>query len=191
MMRWLLALGAIALFTGCGPTAPPMVEPTPEPTQEETEEERSASLGRYAPSPSPKSSLPRSLDITLTLNSPDDLRVKTGDEVDTGQILSDRSTENAALEARLNQLQLELTQLQSLNDPKLTLPEPPQSQLAAEKAAIAQSQQAIAALETRLEQQETKIAQIQELSNPEVELASTAAEIELPSSEDDLSLIHI
>ncbi len=50
--------------------------------------------------------LPRNIKISLTLSSPQDLKVKQGDEVVKGQVLSDRTSERSRLLARKKQLEL-------------------------------------------------------------------------------------
>ncbi len=61
--------------------------------------------------------LPRNIKISLTLSSRQDLKVKQGDKVVEGQVLSDRTSERSRLLARKKQLELSLE--------KLNLPLPP------------------------------------------------------------------
>jgi hypothetical protein len=53
----------------------------------------------------------RLLRLKLTLSSPDDLRVKEGDSVSQGQMLSDRVNDRTRLEAQRKQLQLQIDRL--------------------------------------------------------------------------------
>ncbi len=69
------------------------------------------------PLPLARRSEPRNIKISLTLSSRQDLKVKQGDKVIEGQVLSDRTTERTRLLARKKQLELSLE--------KLNLPLPP------------------------------------------------------------------
>ncbi len=69
------------------------------------------------PKPKARRSEPRNIKISLTLSSRQDLKVKQGDKVVEGQVLSDRTTERSRLLARKKQLELSLE--------KLNLPLPP------------------------------------------------------------------
>ncbi|MGK7872405.1 MAG: hypothetical protein AB4426_03545 [Xenococcaceae cyanobacterium] len=74
----------------------------------------------------PESTLPRKLEVSLTLSSPNDLRVKPGQEVKAGQVLSDRSEERKRLEERRNLLQISLKSLEFKPQPPAPLqPVPP------------------------------------------------------------------
>ncbi len=79
-----------------------------------------------APIQNPKSKiqngLPRTIKIHLTLTSPQDLKVKPGDEVTPGSVLSDRTTERQRLLAQKKQLQLSLNKLE-VPIPELIPPE--------------------------------------------------------------------
>ncbi len=66
--------------------------------------------------------LPRTIKIHLTLSNPQDLKVKPGDEVTPGQVLSDRTTERQRLLAQKKQLQLSLNKL-DVPIPELIPPE--------------------------------------------------------------------
>jgi biotin carboxyl carrier protein len=54
----------------------------------------------------------RSLDVRLTLSSPDDLKVQEGDRVEQGQILADRTRDRERLEAQRRQLEIQMERLQ-------------------------------------------------------------------------------
>jgi biotin carboxyl carrier protein len=64
---------------------------------------------------------PRNIKISLTLDTPQDLKVKPGDKVSAGQTLSDRASERNRLQAKKQQLQLAL---QKLNLPLFPIPKP-------------------------------------------------------------------
>jgi endonuclease YncB( thermonuclease family) len=63
---------------------------------------------------SPKSETPRTLKLTLTLDSPQDLRVKSGDGVSPGQVVSDRASERDRLLQQKAQLSAKLENLKSV-----------------------------------------------------------------------------
>jgi hypothetical protein len=113
--------------------------------------------------------LPRSIKIDLTLTSPQDLKVKPGDEVTPGQVLSDRTTERQRLLAQKKQLQLSLKKL-DLPIPKITTPKPlsklgklPPVSYQQEEANIALKQQELAEAERAIANQQEKIKLLTEL----------------------------
>ena len=73
-----------------------------------------------SPKPKARRSEPRNIKISLTLSSPQDLKVKQGDEVVKGQVLSDRTTERTRLLARKKQLELSLEKLMVRNSDQYT-----------------------------------------------------------------------
>jgi hypothetical protein len=117
--------------------------------------------------------LPRTIKIDLTLSSPQDLKVKPGDEVTPGTVLSDRTTERQRLLAQKKQLQLSLKKL-DLPIPELTPPKaipaltklPPVS-YQQEEANIALKQQELAEAERAIANQEIKIKELELLLNSE------------------------
>ena len=60
---------------------------------------------------------PRNIKIELTLSNPTDLKVKPGDKISAGQVLSDRISERNRLQARKKQLQLSLLKLNLPSNP--------------------------------------------------------------------------
>jgi endonuclease YncB( thermonuclease family) len=64
---------------------------------------------------SSKSETPRTLKLTLTLDSPQDLRVKSGDGVSPGQVVSDRASERDRLLQQKAQLSAKLESLKSVS----------------------------------------------------------------------------
>ena len=54
---------------------------------------------------------PRNIKIELTLSNPQDLKVKPGDKISAGQVLSVRVSERNRLQAKKKQLQLSLEKL--------------------------------------------------------------------------------
>lgn len=127
-----------------------------------------------APAPRPQKLQPRTIKIDLTLTSPQDLKVKPGDEVTPGTVLSDRSTERQRLLAQKKQLQLSLKKL-DLPIPEPTQPKPipalsklPPVSYQQEEANIALKEQELAQAEKAIANQEEKINQLHELlSQPE------------------------
>ncbi|HEY9662672.1 MAG TPA: hypothetical protein V6C65_29810, partial [Allocoleopsis sp.] len=93
-------------------------------------------LPSASPSPpaiTPSSELttsPQRLQLTLTLSTPEDLKVREGDRVTVGQILSDRVRERQRLAAQQTQLHL---QMERLNQP---IPGPPPVQPIPEVAGL-------------------------------------------------------
>lgn len=61
-----------------------------------------------------KSETPRTLKLTLTLDSPQDLRVKQGDIVSPGQVVSDRASERDRLLQQKAQLSAKLESLKNI-----------------------------------------------------------------------------
>ncbi len=128
-----------------------------------------AAVTQTAPTPKPQKLEPRTIKIHLTLTSPQDLKVKPGDEVTPGTVLSDRTTERQRLLAQKKQLQLSLNKL-DVPIPELTPPEaipalgklPPVS-YQQEEANIALKQQELAEAEKAIANQEEKINQLREL----------------------------
>ena len=114
-----------------------------------------------APAPRPQKLEPRTIKIHLTLTSPQDLKVKPGDEVTPGTVLSvrrrrtfgERSTERQRLLSQKKQLQLSLKKL-DVPIPELIPPEPipalsklPPVSYQQEEANIALKQQELAEAE--------------------------------------------
>ena len=121
--------------------------------------------------------LPRTIKIDLTLSHPQDLKVKPGDEVTQGTILSDpagireavRTLERQRLLSQKKQLQLSLKKL-DLPIPPITNPEPlsklgklPPVSYQQEEANIALKQQELDQAEKAIANQQEKIRQLSEL----------------------------
>ena len=121
------------------------------------------------PAPRPMKLEPRTIKIHLTLTSPQDLKVKPGDEVTPGTVLSDRTTERQRLLAQKKQLEISLKKL-DLPIPEITQPKPipalsklPPVSYQQEEANIALKQQELAEAEKAIANQEEKIRQLREL----------------------------
>ena len=140
-------------------TAPEPITPTPAATLE------------LAPPKREENSLPRKIDIELTLTNPQDLKVKPGTEITAGQILSDRADERRRLLARKQQLELSLKKLNlPLSQP--TPPAPiseikqlPPISYAQEEANIKLKQQELEKANQALAVQQEKIAQLQAMKD--------------------------
>ncbi len=138
------------------------------------------------PKPKARRSEPRNIKISLTLSSPQDLKVKQGDEVVKGQVLSDRTSERSRLLARKKQLELSLEKL-NLPLPPITPSKPipalsklPPVSYQEEEANIKLKHQELGKAEKAIANQEEKIRQIQELrSKSEVTIQNSSPKLEL------------
>jgi biotin carboxyl carrier protein len=112
---------------------------------------------------------PRNIKIELTLDNPQDLKVKPGDKITAGQTLSDRVSERNRLQAKKQQLQLALQKLNLPLSPITSLkpipeisPLPPVS-YAQEEAAIKLKQQNLEEANRAIANQKEKIKQLNSL----------------------------
>ena len=113
---------------------------------------------------------PRNIKIELTLSNPQDLKVKPGDKISAGQVLSDRLSERNRLQAKKKQLQLSL---EKLNLPLTPIPKPkpipeisplPPVSYAEEEAAIKLKQQKLTEAERAIALQQKKIDSLKQLT---------------------------
>lgn len=88
------------------------------------------------PTPSPSGQQKRNLQVTLTVSDLKEIKVKEGDAVTKGQILSDRTSDREPLEARAKQLDIAIKQM-SLPDPGVA--NLPTSNYATQEVAIAKA----------------------------------------------------
>ena len=125
---------------------------------------------------------PRNIKIELTLSNPTDLKVKPGDKISAGQVLSDRVSERNRLQARKKQLQLSLLKL---NLPLTPIPQPkpipeisplPPISYAEEEAAIKLKQQKLTEAERAITLQQKKINSLTQLQSSPVSLFKGDAE---------------
>ena len=114
---------------------------------------------------------PRNIKIELTLSNPQDLKVKPGDKISAGQVLSDRRSERNRLQAKKKQLQLSL---EKLNLPLTPIPQPkpipdlaelPPVSYASEEAAIKLKQQKLTEAEQAYALQQKKIDSLTRLDS--------------------------
>ncbi|MGB6015848.1 MAG: hypothetical protein WBG32_14050 [Nodosilinea sp.] len=105
----------------------------------------------------PVSTQPRVLTFTLSLSEPDDLKVRQGDYVATGDVLADRTRERSALQVQLQKTQISLQRIQAQQvlDPPQPLPVPPVSGLP--PVYYGTQSAAIAAIEDNIDLQTRKI----------------------------------
>ncbi|AFZ38355.1 hypothetical protein Sta7437_4928 (plasmid) [Stanieria cyanosphaera PCC 7437] len=112
---------------------------------------------------------PRTIKIELTLSNPQDLKVKPGDKISAGQVLSDRLNERNRLQAKKKQLQLSL---EKLNLPLTPIAQPkpipeisplPPVSYAEEEAAIKLKQQKLTEAERAIALQQKKIDSLTQL----------------------------
>ena len=174
----LASIGSLAIATtslGQINITPPEVNPTP-----------------------PNTELPDSpnrLKISISVDGPEDLKVKTGDEIREGQIIADRTRERQRLESQKQQLIISLTKVQSSTItkplPPLTSPEikplPPNSYLE-EEAAIARSKSSVAGMGEKINDKQQLTPYLISEKQAEVEAAqvpvtSVDREIELKRQE--------
>ncbi|MEO1801067.1 MAG: hypothetical protein AAFR62_11695 [Cyanobacteria bacterium J06629_2] len=138
---------------------------------------------------------PRSIKIELTLSNPQDLKVKPGDKIGAGQVLSDRLSERNRLQAKKKQLQLSL---EKLNLPLTPIPQPkpipeiaklPPVSYAEVEAAIKLKQQKLTVAERAIALQQKKIDSLTQLNaKPATDKDSKASPL-LRGTEGDLKLI--
>jgi hypothetical protein len=118
-----------------------------------------------APAPQ-RSSLPRLLKMTVTIASPDDLRVKAGDVVAAGDVISDRRADRQRLTAQRTQLQIALRRLdeqgkaaaESMQLLERLNAEVKPASLAAEEAAIARAEAQVSAVNRKVEIQRERLS---------------------------------
>ena len=79
--------------------------------------------------------------ITVTVSSPEDIKVEEGDRITEGEVIADRTREREKLEEQRDQLNLAITKA---TQPTMTLPPPPEPSYAAELAAVDQAREMIA-----------------------------------------------
>ena len=125
---------------------------------------------------------PRNIKIELTLSNPTDLKVKPGDKISAGQVLSDRESERNRLQAKKKQLQLSL---EKLNLPLTPIAQPkpipeisplPPVSYAESEAAIKLKQQKLTEANRAIALQQKKIDSLTQLQTSPVSLSKGDAE---------------
>ncbi|MEA5511834.1 hypothetical protein VB715_18845 [Crocosphaera sp. UHCC 0190] len=126
------------------------------------------------PSRRAKSVEPNRIKINLTITDPSDLKVKPGDEVVKGQVISDRTTERQRLLNQRKQLELSLKKL-TIAIPNIQapnsiakLPNLPPISYQQEQATIQLKEQQLKEAGQAVSNQQQKIESIRQLSNRQV-----------------------
>jgi hypothetical protein len=135
-----------------------------------------------------RSGLPRLLKMTVTIASPDDLRVKARAEVGAGDVISDRRADRQRLTAQRTQLRIALRRLEgqgraaaeSMQLLEGLNTEFKPASLAAEEAAIARAEAQVSAIIRKVEIQRQRLSV----------LPSAVTEVEAVSEGIDASLIR-
>ncbi|MFP4133012.1 MAG: hypothetical protein ACLFTJ_02540 [Halothece sp.] len=121
-----------------------------------------------------KSSLPDEIEVSLTLSSPDNLRVGEGDQISEGDILVSQPNEVRRIQAQLDRLLLDLERLEAVAIPNRDVPSLPPADFSAQVSAIDKQELVIAQIQDEIAVQEKKIAEIRENALPERQLASVS-----------------
>ena len=117
---------------------------------------------QYSDQPSPPEQIdlsaedegPRRLTINVSVNDPEDLKVKHGDRIEPGQLLADRGRERSRLEAQAKQLDLALHRLEVAT---ITPPLPPATPPALMSPTYLEQNAAIDKAKTLVQQAESAI----------------------------------
>jgi hypothetical protein len=162
---------ALSLVVGCAQTNQPEYNPPPIPAvSPET------STIQTAPDELP-SNTPRKVDVTVSLSDPEDLKVKPGDQLEKGEIISDMTRRRTQLERTKKQLDLSLEQL------NLPIPEPlpvadvelPPPDLTMETEAIKQAQLALEQAQESVAFQKAKLEATRRFKIPEMNAIDQAS----------------
>ncbi|PIB06284.1 hypothetical protein AMR42_15125 [Limnothrix sp. PR1529] len=120
--------------------------------------------------------------IALTLTSPQDLRVTSGQAIAPGQIVADRTDDRERLEGQIDRLNLSLSQLRSLPAPMLVKPHPPElpapdfrTEIAQVRSAELGHQEALAQLAIAQERHDRTVAALPDPVVGQHEAAKLAA----------------
>lgn len=143
----------------------------------------------------PTDDLPNSIKINVFIGKRSDLKVKTGDKLKAGDILTDRRDERGALEEQRKQLRLSLERIAaSVQAARKPLDKLPNVSFEAEQAAIRRAETLVSNLNERANRQKAKLTQMEKMNLPEsvtaherALLASIEAEIKAAQSESDLT----
>jgi len=133
--------------------------------------------------PADDSSLPRLLKISLSLSSPQEIKVKQGDTVVAGEVLADRAEERSRLTAQRRELQLALQQIQARQIPTLQAPVTVPLVKGLPPVSYAEEEAAIRSAATNVQQKERALQlQQQSIENEPLEAAAgvrvAAAEVQ-------------
>lgn len=124
------------------------------------------------PTPSPQTTSPRRLTITVSVSDPIDLKVNEGDDVQSGQLIADRTRQRQRLEAQHQQLELALHQLKTatITPPLPPTPVPPiaalpPAQYLEQEAAIERAKVTVDQAERAVERKQQEITYLQGLEH--------------------------
>ena len=112
-----------------------------------------------------KSSLPRTIKISMKLYDTKDLKVKTGDKVKAGQVIGDRSLERDKLLYQKSQLQTQLSRLSadSLYIPILPIAQLPPANYEVEEANVILAEHNLNSVKRTAKLQQQKISQLESM----------------------------
>ncbi len=119
-----------------------------------------------------QTTIPKRLNITVSISEPDDLKITEGSTVKTGDIIADRERERTRLQAQEKQLQLSLERLQaaSITPPAAPQPVPPVMALPPvsyleQTAAVEKTKSSIASMESEVELKQEEITYLKSVKN--------------------------
>ncbi|WP_181280676.1 hypothetical protein [Aphanothece hegewaldii] len=172
IFRYVISTAAIIMsLAGCSYL--PFVTKN-QPTTEPSDTQNTQTIPQITPK-KPQQLEPREIKIELTLSSPQELKVKPGEQLTPGQVLSDRTIERQRLLNQKKQLELSLKRL-NLPIPVINslpsispLRQLPKVSYLQEQANINLKQQELRESQTAIAQQQEKIKQLQELLSPNQE----------------------
>jgi len=113
--------------------------------------------------------LPESIKVRVQISRREDLRVKTGDKLKTGDVIADRDKERAALLSQKKQAELSLERLKNLmllKAEELNKPIMPDTSFAEFEANIRRASVLVAAAKRNVKLQESRIEEIERLPFP-------------------------
>lgn len=158
-MKIIAALLAV-LICGCNAIAQPNPEPKTKPVsllpeaEVFTTKQQNKTTGQ-----------PRTLKFSIQLSSPEDLKVKQGDRVATGQLLADRTKERQKLELQQKQLKIGLDKIQTqkIIDPPIPSQIPgmlelPNADYSVESAGIEKAKLKLQQINAKLRQEEAIVS---------------------------------
>ncbi len=119
-----------------------------------------------------QTTIPKRLNITVSISEPDDLKISEGSQVKTGDIIADRERERTRLTAQEKQLQLSLDRLQAANITPPAAPQPvppvmalPPVSYLEQTAAVEKTKSQIASLESEVELKQEEITYLKSVKN--------------------------
>ena len=160
MKLWLLII-TVSILIGCKTAAPGNV------ATDSARSEKPLTIGdekTYS-----GESFPNEIKVRVTISHPEDLRVKVGEKINTGDVIADRKREIDTLLAQKQQTELALERmkkLMSLKDENLEKPLMPDASFAEYQASINRAALAVEAAKCAIHLQESRIKEIEKLPFP-------------------------